>query len=184
MPSMETNFFRLVCARGCGLFGRASLWQVLIELGATGVGNGWTMSDSIVGIPIISMWMPWSIWVALGWKGIESREHDRFRGLLGKRIGVHSTLKWDPDWSLSASPYLTYDQRMQTFNFSQHTFGGKVICTAEVINYRQLEPRDEQFTLIECRTKRMGLFLHDVRRIEPVPCKGRQGIFYLPAVAK
>jgi hypothetical protein len=133
--------------------------------------------SELEGMPIISMWMPWSIWVMRGWKGIESRTHNRFKSLLGKRIGIHSSQKWDPAWSDAAGPYLTYQQLMETFNFAHS--GGKVICTAMVINYRELDQRDEQFALIECKTKRWGLFLHEIRTIEPVPCRGKQGIFYL-----
>jgi hypothetical protein len=53
-------------------------------------------------IPIISLWQPWAQWVALGWKLIESRTHNRFKSLLTKRIGIHASAKWDAEWSMQA----------------------------------------------------------------------------------
>lgn len=130
-------------------------------------------------MPIISLWMPWANWVALGWKPIETRLHDRFKGLLGKRIGIHATTKWDDKAMEMAAPYLTYEQFEQTKNFLR--IGGAVICTAKVAGVRWLcnTPGDERRALIECNTKRFGLFLEDVESIEAIPAKGKQGIWYL-----
>lgn len=34
-------------------------------------------------IKCISMWQPWAWWVMRGWKTIETRTHNRFKGLAG-----------------------------------------------------------------------------------------------------
>lgn len=126
-------------------------------------------------LSIISLWQPWSNWVALGWKTIETRTHSRFRGLVGQRIGIHSALKWDEHALNAASPYLREDQILETESFLR--LGGAVICTALVEDFRFLEPGDAPSALIECDTFRTGLFLRDVEVIPLVCMRGRQGIW-------
>jgi len=130
-------------------------------------------------MPIISLWQPWANWVSLGWKPIETRKHERFKGLVGKRIGIHASLKWDKDAMTLAANYLTYEQYDATRNFLR--IGGAIICTAFVREHRRLTPSDAHLALIECDNKRFGLFLEDVQSIEAIPAKGKQGIWYAPA---
>ena len=133
------------------------------------------MSD----IPIISMWQPWAQWVSLEWKTIESRLHDRFKSLEGRRIGIHASLKWDSNWLMAASEFLTYEQRNRTLEFKR-ILHPAVICTAMVSSYGRLTPTESKWALIECVTPRFGLWLRDVELLDlPIQCKGRQGIFYV-----
>ena len=128
-------------------------------------------------IPVISLWTPWANWVALGWKPIETRTHQRFRGLVGKQIGIHASLHWDKNAIESARPFLSSQQIIKTKGFLK--VGGAVICTAYVSEFRELDPLDNAGALIDCtHVTRYGLFLKDVQIIEAVPCKGRQGIWY------
>lgn len=127
-------------------------------------------------LPVISLWMPWANWVALGWKRIETRTHSRFRSLVGKRIGIHASLKWDATALDEASRYLTFEQVEQTKKFLR--IGGAIICTAMVREFRPLGVVDEPKALIECETPRYGLFLTDIEAIEAIPAKGKQGIWY------
>lgn len=126
--------------------------------------------------PIISMWQPWANWVLLGWKPIETRTHNRFRSLVGKRIGIHAAIKWDKDWLLRAREFLTVEQIRRTEQFVN--VGGALICTAFVEKERALTAEDSAGALIECVTPRRGLFLRDIQRIETMPMNGRQGIWY------
>jgi hypothetical protein len=131
------------------------------------------MSDKL---PIISLWMPWANWVMLEWKPIETRTHKRFAGLVGKRIGIHASIKWDHSAISAARPYLTAEQIVQTESFLR--IGGAILGTALVTEHRRLTADDSQGALIECKTERYGLFLSDVK-VEPViPCRGKQGIWY------
>jgi len=130
------------------------------------------------GIPIISLWRPWGNWVALQWKPIETRLHKRFASLVGKRIGIHLSVKWDKTAIEQARPYLTPEQIAKTEDFLR--IGGAVICTALVKEFRKLTADDSQAALIDCGgVERYGLILEDVQSIEAIPCKGRQGIFYV-----
>jgi len=134
--------------------------------------------SDLTGIPIISMWQPWAQWIAEGWKLIESRTHNRFKSLEGKRIGIHASAKWDADWSTASADFLPYERRMQTFNFAR--LKPSVICTALVSSYGPLTPAEGKWALIECETPRFGLWLRDLEQIKPaILCRGRQGIFYL-----
>lgn len=129
-------------------------------------------------IPVISMWQPWAQWVSLGWKPIETRTHGRFASLLGKRIGIHASLKWDKDAIKLAWNYLDPWQREETDGFSRN--GGTIICTALVKEFRKLTSEDSELALIDCGViDRYGLILTDVKPIQSVPCKGRQGIWYV-----
>jgi hypothetical protein len=128
-------------------------------------------------IPIISLWPPWANWVMLGWKPIETRTHNRFKSLAGKRIGIHATIAWDTDAIKLARPYLTLEQVGLTMNFLR--IGGAILGTAFVEHERELTADDSLRALIDCGGyKRHGLFLSDIRIIEAIPAKGKQGIWY------
>ena len=129
-------------------------------------------------MPVISLWMPWANWVSLQWKPIETRLHKRFASLVGKRIGIHASCKWDGDAPELARKYLTEAQLLQTEGFLH--IGGAIICTALVTEFRKLTSEDSAAALIDCGSvERYGLILEDVQIIEAIPCKGRQGIFYV-----
>ena len=101
-----------------------------------------------------------------------------FAGLVGKRIYIHAGKAWDPQAIGAASEWLTLAQQHQSEEFK--SVRGAIIASAYVNNFRQLTPDDGRNALIECETRRYGLFLIDVYPIEPVPAKGEQGIWYFP----
>lgn len=127
-------------------------------------------------IPLISMYRPWANWVALEWKRIETRLHNRFKNLVGQTIAIHAG-RWDDDALETAKPYLTDDQYEETMLW-QHKAQPAVICTAFVYRARLCVPVDATDALIECDTERHGLFLNDIRPvIPPIEMKGHQGIW-------
>ena len=130
-------------------------------------------------IPVISLWMPWANWVSLGWKTIETRLHRRFSSLAGKTIGIHCSLKWDDTALDAARDFLSPDQVTATGQFLR--VGGAIICTAEVQECRELDPLDNARALIDCtHVTRYGLILRNIQTIEAIPCRGKQGIWYIP----
>jgi hypothetical protein len=63
-------------------------------------------------LPCITLWRPWSTWIADGRKTIETRTHDRFRSLVGKRIGITRVhLEEDAGKSLQIA-YVMTDPKM------------------------------------------------------------------------
>ncbi len=129
-------------------------------------------------IPVISLWQPWATWIALGWKTIETRTHKRFMGLEGRTIGIHASIRWDQNAIDIASPWLTEDQIKQTRNFLK--IGGAIICTVFAYQHSVLyKPSDSAAALCPCEHgDRYGLFLRDVKSIEAISCRGKQGIWY------
>jgi hypothetical protein len=128
-------------------------------------------------IPVITLYPPWGNWVALKWKTIETRTHSRFASLAGKHIGIHIGLYWDRDALMLASDYLSREQQDITKTFMK--LGGVIIATAKVKEHRLLNKDDSEFALIDCcHTKRFGLILEDIKTIEAIPAKGKQGIWY------
>ena len=128
-------------------------------------------------MPVISLWNPWAIWVGLGWKTIETRLHDKYASLCGKRIGIHAALKWDDTAMDAARPYLTEYQYLASKDFLK--VGGAIICTVRVRGVDWLSNSDSKSALIDCGSvRRFGLFLDDVQTIPMIGCKGKQGIWY------
>ena len=128
-------------------------------------------------VPVISLWMPWANWIMLGWKKIETRTHTRFKSLVGKRIGIHATMKWDNYALLAASPWLTPQQIEHTNRFLK--IGGAILGTVYVSEFRLLTANDSQASLINCDdVLRYGLVLEDVQICEAKSIPGKQGIWY------
>lgn len=128
-------------------------------------------------LSVISLWQPWATWVALGWKTIETRTHDRFKNLAGKRIGIHAAKKWDNNALSFASDYLTTRQVDRTLTWANKPDYG-LVATAYVEKHILAIPRDAECALVECCTYRFGLFLSGIRQINPpINIPGRQGIF-------
>lgn len=130
---------------------------------------------------VITLWQPWASFIALGWKTIETRTHDRFKNLVGEKIGIHAGNTWDKDWKELAGPYLTKMQidevGLLKNEFDLGHLKGEIICTAKVTAFRELFSNDSDFALIECSSLRYGLFLEDIKPIKPIPAKGKQGIW-------
>ena len=134
-------------------------------------------SSDTRGMPVISLWGPWANWVSLGWKTIETRTHKRFVSLVGRRIGIHVTSKWDDTAIDQARPYLTEAQICTSQRFLK--IGGAIICTAWVKRFDVLSAKDSARSLIDCGSvRRYGLFLTEIMTIPLIAAKGKQGIWY------
>lgn len=130
-------------------------------------------------LPAISLYNPWAMWVALGWKTIETRLHDRFQSLKGLHILIHAGLSWDVRAIQEAKPYLTKEQIQETTLNLKTWPRGAFVCNTLVHDYRLTEPEDAKAALIECQTPRVGLYLRDTTIMEPVDAVGRQGIWWV-----
>ncbi len=126
----------------------------------------------------ISIHQPWALWVATGWKKIETRTHNRFSGLVGERVAIHAAQAWDELALEIARPYLSKMQinLMQLWNRAD----GQIIATAYVKDARLLKDSDSLQAL--CPAKGLfGLILSDVSVLQRfIPWKGQQGIFKIP----
>jgi hypothetical protein len=122
-------------------------------------------------MPVITLRQPWAALVALGHKTIETRSHNRFKCLVGKRIAIHAGQGYDRAGKDVAAQHMTQRQLSALDS-------GAIIATAYVSDARDLHARDERQALIECSTPRFGLILTNIQRIKPIAAKGKLGIWY------
>ena len=135
-------------------------------------------------IPAITLWQPWATMIAWGWKRIETRFHDRFRGLFGQRIVIHAGLRTDSRAMGEIDYYLAKPRSDRAL--AQHWRGwltGVIVCTAKVVEARWLAEEDSPAALIDCSEMspaRFGLVLDSVRPVDPpVAISGHQGVWYV-----
>jgi hypothetical protein len=150
---------------------RESLEKAVLD----GDGN-WTceqcQSEGAV-LPAITLYQPWAAWIMEGWKTIETREHDRFKSLLGETILIHAGLHNDTSPSSKFNRYLKGTPTWKTVN-------GCILGTALVSDVGWLGTEHSQEAMIDCGgVYRYGLFLENVEKFEqPIPVKGGMGIWY------
>jgi hypothetical protein len=125
-------------------------------------------------LPVITLYQPWATWIMRGWKTIETRTHNRFKSLEGKRILIHASKSTDAN--AIDNPYLTKEQ---LFYNPDEIVNGFILGSALVSDFRLLNSNAAQRALIECDTKRFGLFLEKIDRFEtPIRENGEMGIWY------
>lgn len=131
--------------------------------------------------PVISLWHPWGAWVASGRKTIETRIHDRFRCLVGKRIAIHAAKRFDGLAIARARWYAAERDLIREGISSSNAGGGVIICTVDVTDCRRLTAADSPAALCDCTGAELwGLILANARPLrEPVAATGRQGIFQI-----
>lgn len=130
-------------------------------------------------IPVITLWQPWASWIMWGWKGIESRTHNRFKKLVGeKELGIHAGQRFDKSDLVMKNIYLSPEAIKESMNVPLGCLLGTVNCYDGGF---PLNWTHENQALIECeKTTRYGLFVKDPIPFEkPVPMKGELSIWYL-----
>ena len=136
----------------------------------------------------ISLWQPWATFVSVGWKTIETRTHQRFKGLVGQRIAIHATMKVDRlgEWTEHLRPDLS---TLDSFNLDRliGMSRGTIVCTATVTAARWAPnvgfvEREEWNRQAMCEVGgKFCLFLEDIKPLRiRIPFRGRQGIFNVP----
>lgn len=138
------------------------------------------MNDSKIR-PVITLYQPWATWIIRGWKLIETRTHDKFKSLSGKRILIHAGLRTDE--SAAANPYLTKEQILYK---PDEVINGYILGECLVQDFRKLNNSHSQHALIDCGSvERWGLFLNEIMMLDkPIPVKGEMGIWYFDLETK
>jgi hypothetical protein len=133
-------------------------------------------------LPAISLHRPWSIWIARGWKTIETRLHPSFESLAGKDVAIHSALAWDDEWT-KAARYLSPEQIQLTEAWEAvvkaNAGRAELVAVVRVAAHRMLTDAHSRAALIDCgSTIRYGLILENLRPLAPrIPWTGKQGVF-------
>jgi hypothetical protein len=136
-------------------------------------------------IPVITLWQPWASLIALKYKTIETRTHNKLFSLKGKIIGIHAGQSWDKDWYEAVKDLLDMDKVSLIEKMKRHNEipFGKILCTAYVSKYEtHLNPAETKPALIECWTRRAGLFLKEIKQIDSPVLEGSQGIWYYDTI--
>jgi hypothetical protein len=130
-------------------------------------------------VTCLTLWRPWGEWIAADMKSIETRLHDRFRTFEGRRIAIHSGMKWDQEALRIASRFVKPSEVEELRAASISVHPGSVLCTALVKEARWLKAVDSRNALIDCGIiRRFGLVLTDIRPAVPgIIVKGHQGPF-------
>lgn len=132
----------------------------------------------------LSVWRPWAALIGLGLKPIETRLHDKFKGLVGQTIFIHAAKSWDEYAYQSAKHYLIdapmrYDLFPQLEKLEEVT---GIIATVHVDLFRPLTPADSAGALFRIgAVQTYGLFLSNpILLPEPIVVPGKQGIWEYP----
>jgi hypothetical protein len=138
----------------------------------------------------ITLHQPWASLIAFGLKSIETRTHDRFRGLVGQTIAIHAGQKWDElafsiSWPLTdaemareaAAEYGADGAAVRRAIHAARGAAGCVVAVVDVADHRRLTGADSRAAL--CQAEGLfGLVLVNVRRFrEPIAARGHQGIW-------
>lgn len=128
-------------------------------------------------LPVITLYQPWATWIADELKLIETRTHNRFASLLGKRILIHAGQTTDK--KALPNPYLIGRTYSKPIN-------GVILCEVFVKAFGKLSAIHSEKAMIDCYTiERFGLYLKDIKKLpEPIPEKGEMGIWYYDLDAK
>ena len=132
-------------------------------------------------IPTITLYQPWASWIAVGLKTIETRPHARFRCLAGRRIAIHAGQAFDRNAHAEAFRYVDIAGHSALFGgpYADEWPVGVILCTAQVGAVEWLTPRHNRAALSDVGYNRVGLFLSDVRVMDPpIPARGARGIWY------
>ncbi len=125
---------------------------------------------------IITLKQPWASWVMWMWKTIETREHQFFNNLGAQRIGIHAAKTVDVSDIALKNPYLTEELLARSVNLPTGCILGTVYCQRAGV---RLNNSHEKQALIECDTRRYGLFVNKAIELpEPIKINGELGVWY------
>ena len=140
----------------------------------------------------ITLWRPWASLcfvrdprTGLYLKTIETRTHDRFKGLVGQRVAIHAGKAWHKEGAAEAVRWVmrTHDWsalRADALIRSCQTPQGAVVGTAKVTAARWLSHADSGRALCDCTPERhlFGLVLTEQEKFDtPKLAVGKQGLW-------
>jgi len=138
-------------------------------------------------IPAISLAQPWASWVALGWKTIETRCHNGFAGLVGRRLAICASKTWDREALDVADVFMSAEQvyahgRMTAAGLYPK---GEIVAVARMLRLQPCTHVELARSALCWYEGGVGYVLGDVSPL-PVGLRvaGSLGIFYidLPAI--
>jgi hypothetical protein len=143
----------------------------------------------------LSLWQPWASLIAIGAKQIETRCWPPPPALIGERVAIHAGKCKDWLWQAEEDTFLRalkqgYDQGRLALVDNELPLGA-LVCTAVlreavvmtpdwIAELRDRNPDEHAFGLYQ--PDRHAWLWEDIQPLpEPVPLRGRQRVFNLPA---
>jgi hypothetical protein len=124
------------------------------------------MAGIIRGLTLIR---PWAWAVAYAGKDIENRTWEPPAAMRGAFVAIHAGKKWDEDAALG----IELDLGLRVPDEEDHP-SGVIVAVARLAGVQHEAGGNRWF----CGP--VGWQLRDVVRIDPVPCKGAQGLWTIP----
>ena len=122
----------------------------------------------------------------MGWKTVETRGHNRFTCLVGRRVAIHASKQWDPSSLDVAGEFLSPTQIAAHGQWASRwgtAFGypaGQIVALATMIGVRECTHPELAAAALCWYEGRTGYVLSD---IDPLPrglrVEGSQGIFFV-----
>ena len=140
----------------------------------------------------ITLWQPWATLcfvkdphTGLYLKTIETRTHDRFKGLVGQRFAIHAGKRWHKEGAEEAARWImrAYDWprvRAEALVRSCRTPVGAVVGTVKGQAARWLSNGDSERALCDCTPERhlFGLVMAEQEKLKtPRLVPGKQGLW-------
>lgn len=143
----------------------------------------------------LSLWQPWATLVAIEAKGLETRSWStNYRG----RLAIHAAKKWTHELSDlcdqppflgaldAALPQLETDAVAMSPKAARLLPLGCIVATADLTDCIAITlrnaPDEPEYSFGDYRPGRFMWRLENVRRLPtPIPCRGAQGLFNVPA---
>lgn len=125
----------------------------------------------------LTIWNPWASLISEGVKPVENRNwpfEERVRqrkAIIGTRIAIHAGKTFDLD---AAHGLMGWPPPVPAIVVASRLVSSAILCTAVVDRF--VSTMDSRWF---CGP--VGWMLRDVRKFEPVPCRGAQGLWDVPA---
>jgi len=131
-------------------------------------------------VKALTIWQPWASLIGQAIKSVENRSWEA-PWVLGKRIAIHAGNKFDESAALHLSvcaapvPAVVHLARKVK---------GAIVCTAVVDRFiGRAEADNVESDIFVWFSGPVGWVLRDVQKFDPVPCRGAQGLWDVPADA-
>lgn len=126
-------------------------------------------------LPAITIWQPWASLLAERIKRIESRRHDRFKGLVGEWVALHAGKTYDKDADFG----LTREARRWILDHRFDLPRGRVVAVAKAVEHRVLTDGDQaDMALLDSPAGLYGLIFDPILKLPYAPeARGAQGIW-------
>lgn len=124
----------------------------------------------------LTIWQPWASLIAEGLKPVENRDWKR-DSLVGKRIAIHAGKVFDVD---AAHGLMGRTGRVRSVVRDSQSVRGAIVATAVVSDFVTEFSNLTSVEMLAIRpwfTGPFGWILRDVRKFDPVTCRGAQGLW-------